>query len=462
MNSNTMNEAIMQEQIQINEKFFKRKTIFICVIYTVLAILGTANSLFAGINFIFCIYVVFANHNKVLVPFLVYATFFASIFKILQITQMSMFTLIMLAYIAKLFLATINKIDSYFLIFFIFTAFTLIIQFMQENVDINRNIKFYSNLLYMYFISKEIDYTGDDHEKVDSKNVLYAFLFGVLISSLTRFLDGPVFDIESIVGEISSTLEIGTEAYIRFSGLYADPNYYAVNLILALVILCYLFSRRKISIIPLTALFSLFVVFSIMTRSKSALIMLPIVLFTLIFASEKRKNIFLTLFLAIGAVVIIYLVLSNKITWFEIIMKRFEQDKNLNDLTTGRAQLWSMYLEYLFSNPIKLFFGTGISAPLLMQRGAHNTYIDILYHLGIVGASLFVILIKKIIIKNISFKRDINCYGPLIVVAIMYFFISSLFDIDFSTNILLITIVFNTYHASSQGTPDSNHNHSYN
>lgn len=444
MNSDIITGFDMQNQLATDTNFIKKRTISLCVIFTVLALLGTAIWLFAAVNFVFCIYVVFANYNKVVVPFLVYATFFASIFKILQITQMSFFTIVTFAYIIKLFLASINKIDSFYMIFFVFLSITFAVQFLEGEIDVNRNVKFYLNLLYMYAISREIDYLGDDDKKVSSSNVLYAFIFGVLASSLVRLLNGSIFDIQSFVEETTSNLGIGTEIYTRFSGLYGDPNYYAINVILALVVISYLFSRNKISTTLATGFFIVFAVFAIMTRSKSALLMLPIPCLTFVLASRKRKNHFFSAVLIFAIFLMVYMILTGKITWFDSILNRFEGNEDLNQLTTGRTGIWAMYFEYFFSNPLKFLCGSGISTPLLRYAAAHNTYVDILYHLGIIGGLLFVVMIKKIVVKKISFKRDINCYGPLIVIAMMYFFISSLFDIDLSTNILLITILYNT------------------
>lgn len=449
MNNNSIEMIRSNQAFDTNEINFKNKLISFCVVYTVLAVLGTVHLMFAVINFLFCIYVVALQTNKLIIPFLVYATFFASIFKVLQITQISLFTLVVLIYIIKLFIVSEKNTDTYFLIFIFFLIITLIVQVIQGNFDINRNIKFYLNLVYMYIVSNEIDYLGEDKAKANSTDVLYAFIFGVLASSVVRLIDGPIFRVMSFVGEKTSNLGIGTEMYTRFSGLYGDPNYYAINTILVLVVLAYLFSRKKMSPSLTMILFIIFTVFSIMTRSKSALLMLPIPLFNFVRASQKRKNHLFTAFITLSILVIICLVLTNKITWFDSILKRFEGNTDLNDLTTGRYNLWSSYFDYFSANPLLFLFGSGISTPLLENAAAHNTYIDVLYHLGVFGGLFFVAMIKKIIVKNnIYFKRDINCYGPLIVVAMMYFFISSLFDIDLATNIILITITQNTYFRS--------------
>lgn len=445
MTSRSNLSLFLEEKIKSDTFSYKRSLIALCAIYTLLSIFCTVHALFVILNFLLCAYVIVQYSNKIVVPFMVYGTFFASIFKMPQVTPMSFFTFVILLYTIKLLKASSTKADSFYLLFLIFFAFTLAVQVLQGDFSPTRNIKFYSAILYMYIVSTEIDYYGDQPNKVNSLSVAYAFVFGVLFSSLARFLDGSFFKIVDFVTEKTSNFGTGTEDFTRFSGLYGDPNYYAINVILALVVLAYLFSRMKIKTVPTILLFSVFTAFAIMTTSKSAFLMLAFAIFVFVRASQKRGNFMLSAFLLLIAIVVVYLAVTNQVPWFDNILKRFENDNDISSFTTGRTDIWLMYLEYFSVNPLKLLFGSGISSPLVEDAAAHNTYIDILYHLGLIGGLLFLMMIKKIVIKHNPYvKSDICNRAPLIILLIMYFFLSSLFDIDLTTNILLITITYNS------------------
>lgn len=451
MTSRSNLSLFLEEKIKSDSFSYKRSLIALCAIYTVLSVFCTVHALFVILNFLLCAYVIVQYSNKIVVPFMVYGTFFASIFKMPQVMSTSFFTFVILLYTIKLLKASSTKADSFYLLFLIFFAFTLAVQVLQGDFTLTRNIKFYSAILYMYIVSTEIDYYGDQPNKVNSLSVAYAFVFGVFFSSFTRFLDGSLFKIADFVVEQTSNFGTNTDDYIRFSGLYSDPNYYSVNVILALALLAYLFSRRKIRTIPAISLFAIFTVFAIMTASKSAFLMLAMSIFLFVRALQKAGKFMLSVVLLLVATIVIYLALTNQVTWFETILTRFEKStEDISSFTTGRTDIWTLYFEYFSEHPVQLLFGCGISSPFLEGFAAHNTYIDILYHLGLVGGILFFLIIKKIAFKHlIYFKHDICSIAPVFMLFIMYFFLSSLFDIDLTTNILLIAITYNTHIAQN-------------
>ena len=68
---------------------------------------------------------------------------------------------------------------------------------------------------------------------------------------------------------------------------------------------------------------------------------------------------------------------------------RFRSVTDLSSLTTDRNKLMATYANYLFSNVDKLCFGVGLSDDqvriLLQTNNAHNTVIQSVYQVGLVG-----------------------------------------------------------------------------
>lgn len=66
------------------------------------------------------------------------------------------------------------------------------------------------------------------------------------------------------------------------------------------------------------------------------------------------------------------------------------------DFSTGRFELWRTYSEYIFNNPITLLLGEGLGATYFQAAAPHNTYLEIIYLLGLVGGSLLLTAIVSI------------------------------------------------------------------
>ena len=175
---------------------------------------------------------------------------------------------------------------------------------------------------------------------------------------------------------------------MRFSGLYSDPNYYTVNIIIALCLLINLYNRKEVSLKFTSFLSILLVVFSALTGSKSALLMLAIPMLLFLYTCKKTKH-YGVLFISICAFVIcLFLIFTNQITIFSSTIDRIKGTTSMATLTTGRTSIWGDYLNYFNSHLGMLIIGNGINNVSLNGLMAHNTYIDMLFQMGIIGACL--------------------------------------------------------------------------
>lgn len=424
--------------INLNEKDLR---LIPYIVFALFALLSTLHFSFAVINFIICAFFIIKSKKSESVPFLIFITFFASIFKILELTEISLYTLLLPIFVVKE--AILGRFQLRFLVALaILAVFILGIQVSSGTINISRNIKFFEFFFYVYIV---IDAYLDPDLKLECESILKAVIFGVIVSSLFRFLDGNIFQISRFVDETISTYD-KSSAFVRFSGLLRDPNYYAVSVHLAIISALFLGYSKKISHLYMIFLLVILVTLAVLTGSKSAIFMLIFPFGLLLFINFKQKrNIGNILFIA-GVAIGLILVLSGRIKFLNYFVSRFKtNDFSLDALTTGRTAIWRDYFSYFKSNVSKLFIGTGVSALPVHGKAAHNTYIDILYHLGIIPGLVFAYLIVMYFLhKKVVFKRSIMNFSGIIIVLIMYLFLSSLFDIDLGTNVIVCVVIFNT------------------
>lgn len=409
-------------------------------VFSLLVLLSTVHFVFSIVNFGLCVAYIVLNKKNKTIPFLIYITYFASIFKILEISEISLYTLLLLLFVVK---EAINgRFEIKFLVALgIFAVFIIAIQLISGPINISRNIKFFEFFFYVYIV---LDAYFDSDCKLDCSCILKAVIFGVILSSTFRFLDSSVFPIYRFVNEKVSILDAGV--FTRFSGLLSDPNYYAVNVHIAIVSTLFLGTKKKITYVSMLCLIVVLFGLAILTGSKSAILMLVFPFVLLLYINFKQKKAIINVFILLGSIAFILLAMLVKTSAFTLIVARFSSDAfSLDSLTTGRTAIWRDYFAYFEEDSLKLIFGSGISTDPLHGKAAHNTYFDVLYYLGLVPGAIFIYLIARyFILKKVEIKRSVMNFSGIIIVLTMYMFLSSLFDIDLGTNLLVAIILFDT------------------
>ena len=171
------------------------------------------------------------------------------------------------------------------------------------------------------------------------------------------------------------------------------------------------------------------------------MLILFLILFVL-FPKHKRLAIVALILVA----VIVSMALSGKIEVITTILERFSN----GDITTGRADLNSLYLTYVWENPMVLLFGSGISTDRIIgaSNNVHNIYIEGLFKLGIVGCVIYICTLLSCILlpkKSISKRKFVN-FLPLIFVAILYFALAGIimYELPFYLAIAFLSVNFNS------------------
>lgn len=181
----------------------------------------------------------------------------------------------------------------------------------------------------------------------------------------------------------------------RLCGFYGDPNYYSAQILVTIAALLILIGKTTTKSMLLGAqLVSIIALlyFGLQSVSKTFILSLTslFVVWMCNFLTEKRR-ISYKLGMILAVVMVVGIVLSTNLFSDQInhYLMRFGRVSDMNSLTTERNTLWGVYLNYLASNIDKLVFGIGLSEDqvriLLKTNNAHNTLIEIMYQLGIVG-----------------------------------------------------------------------------
>ncbi len=410
-------------------------------VFAVLILFGTYHNIFSLAAFLlFGLILVFCDRESVLLQ-IFFVMPMANIFKLSPGTQ-SFFTILILAYVVVNFVLP-RKATA---LVFVFGLYVIITQLISGEFHIFRTIKLICHILFLSSVL-------NNEVEIRHREIFLSFITGNLVASFFGMLDSGFFRIVEYigtteVGEIRT--ESGEEAIIRFAGLYADPNYYAIGIIISMCLLVILYYRKEINPFLAAVCAAPMVYFLIQTYSKSALFMMAVPFAYLLYSFAKKKKYVMIIIMMSAAAVLIILAFSGKIAALDVIMARIAasdtgEGTDINKLTTGRFNLWITYLNYLVGNIRTALFGDGIAEPLIDGRASHNTYIDIFYHLGAVGGGLLMACLATISSQSRHFKikRNIMNYSVMICIAVMYFFLGELFYFDPPFQIFLAFVVLN-------------------
>lgn len=208
----------------------------------------------------------------------------------------------------------------------------------------------------------------------------------------------------------------------RFMALFFHTNVLAIFCEFILSLLMYFIISKKATISDYI-LFCIIGAIGILTFSKTYFVILIfILLFFLIWrlCCDFKK----TALIALPILVVIIGLCLIFPKFINIFINRFIGDINncknfsdfMNMITTTRYSLWVEYLKYIIHNPLVLFFGRGLGAPILPTTiySPHNAYIAIIYEFGLVGTVLFATTIFFILRADIK-KHKIKLHWAVIV-----------------------------------------------
>lgn len=245
----------------------------------------------------------------------------------------------------------------------------------------------------------------------DFKNHIMAFSLGVIGSSVIgTFRDS----LPQLSAYFKTEYTVYDGAYVshRFTGLYYDPNFYSMSALFAIVLCVMLLMNRTGNKVLMWSLLASLMVFGFQSYSKMFLLSVTIIgVISIIYMMRSPKMIVVALIslLTLGAGIITWL---KQIGYMDIMFSRIFE----GDISTGRFGIWESYLDYLDGSPWTLCFGDGIGAKYLSVGGPHNTYIESIFFIGILGSIIYLFMIISIFkFKKYNSEKNIMNYLPLFV-----------------------------------------------
>lgn len=259
-----------------------------------------------------------------------------------------------------------------------------------------------------------------------------AFCMSVILSSVYALLFRNTPQLRAIRGNEAPAY--WGSVLNRFYGIFKDPNYYMTLLIIGLAMLVKLRDCERINRLPFWTMTVGMIVFGILTYSKTFFVVLVVlVAIYIVWQFRNRRylygSIIIFLILALGSTL-----LFAKDSPFAVVMTRLTSANNISDLTTGRTDLFAMYLEAITDDIWSFLFGAGMASKNL-GRDPHNIYLEITYYTGAVGLILFMCYywgMVRVMKKRTAQMRKQNLiarYVVVVMVLILYFTLHGMFAV---------------------------------
>ena len=241
-----------------------------------------------------------------------------------------------------------------------------------------------SYLLFFFFLMFSSLLSTESDEKYDFYFLTIFFVLGIVIAALSakRMLVFP---------SISRFISVDSyQGVNRLSGFYGDPNLYSAHISAALGGIMVLVLKEKDTRRRIALLASLVVLVycGLLSVSKSFFIISFVLIFLwitealLMRGKISFKIALIFVVLLCGVFVLSSTVFSDLI---DAVTERFRNSGSAAALTTGRTELWGVYIKAIINDPWNLLFGKGYSNALEGEKISHNTLIQIAYQFGLTG-----------------------------------------------------------------------------
>ena len=186
--------------------------------------------------------------------------------------------------------------------------------------------------------------------------------------------------------------------------------------------------KRKYLLYLLTLFFGVSILLSLSRAYTLALILTSVLYFTFTKGFVKKIKGFLYI-----AFLMLFIFLVVSILNFEGMNTRFldtfsaVENNNMAAVSSGRSDIWDAALEIYKMNPILgsgfSSFGTVYDEYVGKAKGAHNSFLQYLIEVGIIGLLLFIMMLLLCFFKILTFKKYKNiCLGIFVFLLIEAFF----------------------------------------
>lgn len=305
---------------------------------------------------------------------------------------------------------------------------TLIVKTAYGYALDNTYVLFAMTLMLIPFLVREMEGVYDFYW------LTVCFALGICLAAITaQYL--------TVFPTISRYIIVDTNVvfdYSRRSGYVGDPNFYSAHITAALsgvmVLLLNPDKRNKLFVLVLLACLLLYC--GLMSVSKSFLLVTICLLLLWVMAVLlQRSRVSVKVTLIITLIVVGVFVLSSTVftDLLGSVFSRFDKDNNLSDLTTGRTEVWGHYLTTVFEDARLLLFGQGYSNVISGEKPPHNTLLQGVFQLGLIGCvlmGLWAVYYVRTLLDGATVRRNqvvrlavvlIGAFGPWMALDFLFF-----------------------------------------
>lgn len=330
---------------------------------------------------------------------------------------------------------------------FMYSFFSLLISSSSSIVGI---LSFLLNFVVIYFAVLFVN-----HKKLIPSYILFHAL-GLTIAGGVNFLGNSIPAIEYYITSFTvyHTVNTSNTLYTRFTGLDMDPNYFSIQVLLAIACLCMIIFSNQLKLSTFQknlayTFISLLSLMGIMTLSKMFLISFGIfisICLVLLLKSNFKKGIYYII--GIGSVLGLTVYTFYDYFYQAYFFRFFSEGRNAGAITSGRSDIWMTYYNEITGNARLLFLGNGLSSDFLDDKLSHNMYLIAWYYLGVVGLILFISLFAVLysqLKRNLNARSSFSLFNlssiPLMITIIANFSLDSFIMNYFGVHIFLIILI---------------------
>lgn len=309
-------------------------------------------------------------------PFLLFFLPWSPLLKLYQ-GSVSFYTIAVLLACMIHFVRSGWKLEPYELFCAAFIAiFTLIAKAIQGNSLSMSYIFFFAMLVLLPSL------IGRDAHNGSFLELTIFFAVGIISAALIAQRIAAYPHVSQFV-KVDSYLTI-----TRLSGFYGDPNFYSAHITACFAgIQVLLIEKTRPAVrFPLMILAALLVYCGLLSASKSFVVVFAAQFFVwviILLGERNRGSASFRVLIGVAVAAVIMFSSSAVQDLLRIIDTRFSYAANVSQITTGRTDLWKMYIHELLNNPVLLMLGEGYTAVTINGHASHNTILQGVYQFGL-------------------------------------------------------------------------------
>ena len=220
--------------------------------------------------------------------------------------------------------------------------------------------------------------------KYDFFQIVIFFSIGIIIAALCALSMTTYSNIAKFI-HVDEYLTI-----IRRCGFYGDPNFYTAQITAALGgCLMELLKEKKRGQTILLFVVTVFLLYcGFLSGSKSfVLITIAMLVVWIIGLFRLRGRTVFKVSLIVAAVLVATFIATSVLfkELLAVMDVRFSFSNNMSQFTTGRTDVWKLYMEELLGDQKMLLLGNGYTKVRIGEKYTHNTLLQMVFQLGVLG-----------------------------------------------------------------------------